>query len=120
MPPKAKKLPWSETHKKNLSWLFNTYKETHPDANKETFIDINKRSLMTFIEKHEAWGDGSKEAHLFMVARYLNNKNPLDAYSKRYSAEGYKLMMKNRNKEDDNQLDLKNYFHIDHMNFLKR
>ena len=107
MPPKAKKLPWSETHKKNLSWLFNTYKETHPDANKETFIDINKRSLMTFIEKHEAWGDGSKEAHLFMVARYLNNKNPLDAYSKRYSAEGYKLMMKNRNKEDDNQLDAK-------------
>lgn len=108
MPPKAKKKPWTETHKKNFTWLFNTYKETYPDANKETFIDINKRSLMTFIEKHEAWADVSKEAHFFLVARYLNNKNPPDSrYSKMYSAEGYKLMMKNRNKEDDNQLSAK-------------
>ena len=105
MPPKAKKLPWSETHKKNFSWLFNTYIKTHPDANKETFIEENKRSLMTFIETYEAWGDGSKEAQLFMVARYLHNKNPSDKYSTRYSNKGHEYMMKNRNKEDDNQLD---------------
>ena len=106
MPPKAKKtLPWTEAHKKNFTWLFNTYIKTHPDANKETFIEDNKRSLMTFIETYEAWGDGSKEAQLFMVARYLHNKNPSDKYSTRYSNKGHEYMMKTRNKEDDNQLD---------------
>jgi len=106
MPPKTKKtLPWTEAHKKNFSWLFNTYIKTHPEANKETFIEENKRSLMTFIETYEAWGDGSKEAQLFMVARYLHNKNPSDKYSTRYSNKGHAYMMKNRNKEDDNQLD---------------
>jgi len=106
MPPKTKKtLPWTEAHKKNFSWLFNTYIKTHPDANRETFIEENKRSLMTFIETYDAWGDGSKEAQLFMVARYLHNKNPSDKYSTRYSNKGHEYMMKNRNKEDDNQLD---------------
>jgi len=106
MPPKTKKtLPWTEAHKKNFTWLFNTYIKTHPDANRETFIEENKRSLMTFIETYDAWGDGSKEAQLFMVARYLHNKNPSDKYSTRYSNKGHEYMMKNRNKEDDNQLD---------------
>ena len=50
MPPKAKKKTWSINQEKNHLWLFNTFKETHPDANLMTFIDINKRSLITFIE----------------------------------------------------------------------
>jgi hypothetical protein len=50
---------------------------------------------MSIIEKHEKWSNKSKEALLFMVAKYLrsttNNKN--EKYSKRYSQAGYNLLL---------------------------
>ena len=74
-----------------------------------SYIDDNRRNLMTIIEKNEKWSNKSKEALLFMVAKYLrsttNNKN--ERYSKLYSQAGYNLLLKNREKEHENKQDSK-------------
>ena len=59
-PKKIIKKPWTAAHVKKFNWLFNYYKQLYPDAEIENFIDINKKSLMTLIEKNENWKDGSR------------------------------------------------------------
>ena len=72
--------------------MFNWYSKTHDnEAIKESFIDENKRKLMSLIENNKDWSTSSKEI-LFMIARYLHNKNNTDKYVKLYSQAGYNLM----------------------------
>ena len=68
---------------------------------------MNKRELMSIIEKNEKWGDSSKEGLLFMIARYLFNKKNNDRYVKIYSQKGYDYMKSNSKKESNNELDEK-------------
>ena len=90
--------------RKNFNWLFNYYKQLYPDAEIETFIDINKKSLMSLIEKNENWKDGSREGLLFMIARYLHNKGET-RYNKMYSETAHNLTLKIRAHEEHNELD---------------
>ena len=76
---------------------------------------------MSIIEKHEKWSNKSKEALLFMVAKYLrsttNNKN--EKYSKRYSQAGYNLLLENRKEEQENKQDEKELINYrDHHFFI--
>ena len=122
MPPKKiinKKKPWTDIHQKNFIWLFNWYVKNHDkDANKETFINDNKRQLMTLIE-NENWATGSKEGLLFMVSRYLYNNNNNDKYVKLYSQAGFNLLKEKDKIEGKNELDEKekeNHRTIEYLN----
>ena len=105
-PKKITKKPWTEQHIKKYNWLYKYYKQLHPEALQDNFIDLNKKALMTLIEKNENWKDGSKESLLFMIARYLHNKGEW-RYSKIYSAKAHEITLKIRDNEDHNKLDLK-------------
>ena len=110
MPPKIiknKKKVWSEIHQAKYIWLFNFMKKNYEDIEKDTFIELNKRKLMGIIENNPAWGDGSRELLVFMIARYLYNKNNNDRYVKLYSQRGYEYMKTNGKKESNNELDEK-------------
>ena len=111
--------PWTKTHINKFNWLFNWYIKTHDEeANKNNFIDENKNKLIKLI-LNEKWKDTSKESLLFMVSRYLFNKNNNDKYIKLYSQEGYNLKLKKDNEEGKNELDEKekdNYKTIDYLN----
>jgi len=96
---------WSKKHEADHLWLFNAYKKIYPDVIKDTFIDDNKKTLQSFIELNNAWSDASKEALLFMIARYLYIKNQNDEYSEKFSSAGFQYMIKKRIKEDNNELD---------------
>ena len=111
--------PWTETHAKKFNWLFNWYVKNHDDkANKNNFIDENKNKLMKLI-LNEKWKETSKEGLLFMVSRYLFNKNNKDRYTKLYSQEGYNLKQKKDSEEGKNELDEKekdNFKTIEYLN----
>ena len=87
MPPKKitnKTKLWSSNHIKNYKWLYSWFtKNCDKEANKEDFIDKNKRKLMSLIENNKEWSPSSKESLLFMVARWLNNNKPNDKYIKK-------------------------------------
>ena len=77
----------------------NDYDEDGPD-----YIETYKRQLMSLIEKHPTWSDGTKEGVLFMVAKDLREYGPQhQRYSKLYSEAGYKYLVKNREKEGENK-----------------
>ena len=110
MPPKIikqKKKAWTEIHQDKYIWLFNYMKNNYDNIEKDTFIELNKRKLMGIIEQNEKWGDGSRELLVFMIARYLYNKNNSDRYVKIYSQRGYDYMKSNSKKESNNELDEK-------------
>ena len=110
MPPKKNKItqkPWTAQHVKKFNWLYNWFSTNKENVNKETFIDENKRQLLSLIEKNENWSNGSKEGLLFMIARYLYNKNNKDRYIKLYSEAGYQLLKDKENLEQQNQMDEK-------------
>jgi hypothetical protein len=105
----TKKDIWSKNDEKKFNWLFNYLKKTYPDLD-EFYIDTHKRKLLSIIEKNEKWSNKSKEALLFMIAKYLRtttNKNKLERYAKIYSQAAYELMLKNREEENDNKQDEK-------------
>ena len=107
MPPKKKQIskPWTKQHVDKFNWLYNWYVKNHDDkATKETFINENKRKLMTLIDKSE-WSMGSKEGHYFMISRYLFNKNNNDKYVKLYAQAGYDLKQAKDQIEGKNELD---------------
>lgn len=111
--------PWTKTHINKFNWLFNWFVKTHDEeANKNNFIDENKNKLIKLI-LNEKWKDTSKESLLFMVSRYLFNKNNNDKFIKLYSQEGYNLKIKKDNEEGKNELDEKetqNYRTIEYLN----
>lgn len=122
MPPKAKKQtlkPWTQTHENKFNWLYNWFVKNHDsNAQKEDFINENKRKLMTLIEK-ENWSNGSKEGLYFMIARYLFNRNNNDKYTKLYSQAGYNLKLEKDKQEGLNEMDEKekeNYRDMEYLN----
>ena len=80
-------------------------KSKYDNVDKENFIEMNKRELMSIIEKNPAWGDSSMESMFFMITRYLYNKNNNDRYVKLYQTEGKKLKDKTANEQGKNELD---------------
>ena len=99
--------------------MFNWYVKNHDDkANKNNFIDENKNKLIKLILS-EKWKETSKEGLLFMVSRYLFNKNNKDRYTKLYSQEGYNLKQKKDREEGKSELDEKendNFKTIEYLN----
>jgi hypothetical protein len=122
MPPKKinKNKPWTDIHQKKFIWLYNWYVKKYDDkASQETFIDQNKRQLMSLIENNKDWSNSSKESLLFMIARYLYNKNNNDRYVKMYSEKGFNYMIQKDKIESENQMDgkeIKNYRTIEYLN----
>jgi hypothetical protein len=107
MPPKKKQItkPWTKQHVDKFNMLYNWYIKTHDDkATKETFVDENKRKLMTFIDKSH-WAMGTKEGMYFMISRYLFNKNNNDKYVKLYAQAGFDLKQAKDTIEGKNELD---------------
>lgn len=105
MPPKSTaKKSWTTDHQNAYNWLYNHYKTIDPDANKDKFIDKNKKYLMSIIENNYHWGDSSKEKLLFMISRYLHNKESW-RYSKLYQEKGIEYIKTTTEKENKNQLD---------------
>ena len=84
--------------------LYSFVKDKLKNNDDFTFIEDNKRKLMSLIEKNNKWTDASKEALLFTVAKYLKLSNYIK-YGKMYSQKGYEYMMKNREKETENKQD---------------
>ena len=77
----TKKDIWNKNDEKKYYWLFNHLKKTFPNLDEFSYIDTYKRKLMSIIEKNEKWSNKSKEALLFMIAKYLRtttNKNKLE------------------------------------------
>lgn len=110
---------WSEINEKNYTWLYNYMKKTNDDLDEFTFIDDNKRNIMSVIENNIKWSDASKESLLFTVAKYLKNFGN-QRYAKLYSEKAYKYMQKNRNKENENKQDEKELINYrDHEYFIK-
>jgi len=102
MPPKVlkqKKRPWTKDHEKTFTWLYNYMQSKYDNVDKENFIEMNKRELMSIIEKNPAWGDSSMESMFFMITRYLYNKNNNDRYVKIYQSKGKELKDKTTNEQ---------------------
>ena len=118
----TKKDNWNANDEKKYYWLFNYLKKTNSDIDEYSYIDDNKRKLMSIVQNNENWSDSSKEALLFMIAKYLrtttNNKNN-DRYAKLYSQAGYDIMIENRKKEHENKQDDKELINYrDHDYFI--
>ena len=122
MPPKKiinKKKPWNKNHIKNYSWLYSWFTKNYDDkANKEDFIDKNKRKLRSLIENNNKWSSSSKESLLFMVARYLFNKNNNDKYHMHFSQSGYNLLQEKEKLEKSNQMDNKEKENLKSIEYL--
>lgn len=104
---KAKNNDWSKQHEKLHSMLYNYMNKNFKNINEYSFINENKRQLMSIIEKNNNWGSSSKESLFFMIARFLMIDNPNDKYVKLYQEAGFKLLQENRAKENENQQDEK-------------
>lgn len=104
---KAKNNDWSKQHEKLHSMLYNYMNKNFKNINEYSFINENKRQLMSIIEKNNNWGASSKESLFFMIARFLMIDNPNDKYVKMYQEAGFKLLQENRAKENENQQDEK-------------
>ena len=100
---KAKNNDWSKQHEKLHSMLYNYMNKNFKNINEYSFINENKRQLMSIIEKNNNWGASSKESLFFMIARFLMIDNPNDKYVKLYQEAGFKLLQKNRDNENQNQ-----------------
>ncbi len=94
----------TKNDKSRNSMLYTYVKDKIKNNNESTYIEQNKKGLMSFIENNPKWKDTTKEALLFMVAKYLKLSDYLK-YGRLYSAKGYEYMMKNRAKENENQQD---------------
>jgi hypothetical protein len=118
----TKKDIWNKNDEKKYYWLFNHFKKTFPNLDEFSYIDTYKRKLMSIIEKNEKWSNKSKEALLFMIAKYLRtttNKNKLERYAKMYSQAAYELMLENRKEENSNKQDEKELLNYrDHKYFV--
>ena len=97
---------WSSNDEARYSMLYSFLKKQLKDLDEFTFIDDNKRVIMTLIEKNDKWADKTKEALLFMCGKYLKASNDL-RYGKMYSSKGHEYMEKNREVESHNEQDPK-------------
>ena len=104
---KAKNNDWSKQHEKLYSMLYNYMNKNFKNINEYSFINENKRQLMSIIEKNNNWSLSSRESLYFMISRFLMIDNPNDKYVKLYQEAGFKLLQENRAKENENQQDEK-------------
>lgn len=95
---------WSKNDEARYSMLYSYLKTKVKDLDEFTFIEDKKRSIMSQIENNNNWADTTKEALLFMVAKYLKLSNDV-RYGKMYSSRGYDYLMRNREKENENKQD---------------
>lgn len=97
---------WTKNDEARYSMLYTYLKTKLDNLDEFTFIEDKKRGIMSHIENNENWKNTTKEAILFMVAKYLKLSNYLK-YSKMYSEKGYQYLTQNREKENENQQDTK-------------
>ena len=105
---KNTKKPWTESHQKRYSSLFNYITTTLKlNYNKGSYITDHKKEVYKLIETNPSWKDGTKESYFFMVSRYLFNLNNNDKYVKIFSEKGFQLMVKTQEATGNNELDEK-------------
>ena len=91
---------WSKNDESRYNMLYSYLNSKLPDLDEFTFIEDKKRAIMSQIEYNKNWKDTTKEALLFMVAKYLKLSN-YPKYGKLYSQKGYEYMIKNRDNENE-------------------
>jgi len=60
---KAKNNDWSKQHEKLYSMLYNYMNKNFKNINEYSFINENKRQLMSIIEKNNNWSSSSKKVY---------------------------------------------------------
>jgi hypothetical protein len=96
----AKTLIWSKEHEGLYTRLFNKLYNDGYDVEKETYIQTNKRMLLSYISDVPV-EDGSKKALYFMVGRFLEIQK--DRYAETYKKAGYDLYVKINQAEHNNE-----------------
>ena len=96
--------PWTLNHQKRYNALYNYIITTKKlNYNKDNFINGRENEILNIIINNTSWSDATKEAYLFMGARYLfNNSN---VYHKIFSDTAYKIKMKIEEEAGNNELD---------------
>jgi len=87
---------WSSNNQKRYTWIYNKLSKEMPNFNydlKDYFLKMNKTTLLNFIKKLQI-GDGSKEAMLFTVSKYLGLNDKKNHNIDKFVREGKKLMLK--------------------------
>ena len=99
---------FTEQHNKLYDSLYNNLilNKIYTEINKNDYILVKKRHLMSYIENNELWSLSTKKAYLFMCARWLLLHNS-EKYSKMYSNAAYNLKIHIEKIESNNQMDLK-------------
>ena len=99
---------FTNQHEKLYDSLYNNLilNKIYTEINKNDYIIIKKRHLMSCIENNELWSLSTKKAYLFMIARFLLLKNS-EKYSKRYSQAAYNLKLNIEIIESNNVKDVK-------------
>lgn len=96
-----KKKVWSGAHVKKYNALYARYvKDTQKKLDINTYIDIEKRNLLSYIE-NSSLGDSRKKDYFYLVGRYLDIKN--DRYADEYKQKGYDYYKMIEDSEKDGQ-----------------
>ena len=106
MPPKPK---FTESDEKALTWIFNYVKSLagYGDAKKEDFMYKYNKKLLTVINQHPRWQDGSKQRAYFTVAKWLSINHPNLKITEEYRERGFALKQQRELEEGENVLDAK-------------
>jgi len=99
--------PWTEHHEYKYNWLYNYMNNNYPDVEYDNYIDTYQDKFIDIIHNNPNWGNQSKEALFFLVARWLEINQQNNPYIKIYQNEGWKLKMIIEQKEVLNELDQK-------------
>ena len=95
-------------HEKLYDSLHNNLiiNKIYTEINKNDYILIKKRHLMSYIENNSNWSMSTKKCYMFMCARWLLLHNS-EKYSKMYSQAAYNLKINIEKIESNNEMDLK-------------
>ena len=99
---------FTNQHEKLYDSLYNNLilNKIYTEINKNNYIIIKQRYLMSYIENNKRWSLSTKKSYLFMCSRWLLlNNSP--KYSKRYSEAAYKLKIHIEKIESNNEMDIK-------------
>ena len=97
---------FTEQNEKLYASLYNNLviNKIYTEINKNDYILVKKRHLMSYIENNKIWSMSTKKCYLFMIARWLLIHNS-EKYSKRFSQAGYNLKKDLEQIESKNELD---------------
>ena len=97
----------TNNHLKLYDSLYNNLilNKIYIEINKNDYILIKQRYLMSYIENNKNWSLSTKKCYLFMCARLLliNNSHK---YSKRYSEAGFNMKKEIEQIESNNEKDI--------------